>query len=244
MSRWQAFLIHLGISLTAFGAIAYCAVSIWYPDFLFTTDGGYQGLRLLLGVQLVVGPLLTLIVYRNGKRGLRTDLTIIGALQVACLSMGVWIVYAERPLAIVYVDGSFYTVSAQTFREVNEPIPDLDAFPGAYPKWLSVSLPQDYTEQSMIRGKMLGQGRMLATLSSRYVPFRMEDIDPREARTVSEILDRDRDTAATQLWLQAHAGSLDDYRYFPFGARYAFAYLGFDGTDGRFAGYLATPAPR
>jgi hypothetical protein len=244
VSRVQAFLIHVAISLAAFGAIVYVIVAVWYPDFLFETDGGWQGLRLLLAVDLVLGPLLTLIVYRAGKPGLRLDLTVIGVVQAACLVAGMWVVHAGRPLAIVYVDGSFYSVSAQSFIEADVQVPNLDSFPGAYPKWVTVDLPADYAEQSVIRGDMIGRGRMLATLSSHYIPFTPDQIDNREARTASEIVDRDRDIAASPSWLEAHGGTLADYRYFPFGARYAFAYLGFDLEDGRFVGYLRTPAPR
>lgn len=244
MSRVRAFLIHLGISLAAFGAIAYAIVAVWYPTFLFQTDGGWQGLRILLCVDLVIGPMLTLIVYKAGKPGLRFDLTTIGVLQVACLAAGVWIVHAERPLAIVYVDGSFYSLSAQSFIEVGVSVPNLDSLPGPYPKWVSVDLPKDYEEQSVLRGAMLGQGRMLATLADRYIPFEPSQVDNKEARSPQEITDRDRDTAAAQPWLEKYGGGLSDYRYYPFGARYAVAYLGFDAKDGRFVGYLKTPAPR
>ena len=171
MNRFHAFLIHLGISLSIFGVLAYLVVKVWYPDFFFQTDGGWQGLRLLLGVDLVLGPLLTLIVYRAGKPGLRFDLTVIGVVQFVCLAAGVWIVRGERPLAIVYIDGSFYSVTAQSFREIDVPVPNLDALPGRYPKWVSVKLPEDATEQSTVRGEMLGAGRMLSTVSERYVPF-------------------------------------------------------------------------
>ncbi len=244
MSRFQAFLIHLGISLSVFGVLAYLVVKIWYPDFFFQTDGGWQGLRLLLGVDLVLGPMLTLIVYRAGKPGLRFDLTVIGVVQTACLAAGVWIVHGERPLAIVYVDGSFYSVTAQSFREVDAPVPDLDALPGAYPKWVSVDLPEDATEQSTVRGEMLGAGRMLSTLSERYVPFDVAHVDDRESRALQEIKDQDRDSNALPRWLVEHGGSADDYRFFAFGARYVYSYLGFDTKSRRFVGLLNTPAPR
>ncbi|MGH8598873.1 MAG: hypothetical protein ACREXT_19675 [Gammaproteobacteria bacterium] len=244
MSRFQASSIHLGISLAVFAAIAYAVLAIWYPSFLFQTDGGSQGLRILLGVDLVMGPLLTLIVYRAGKPGLRFDLTTIGVLQAGCLAAGIWIVHSERPLAIVYVDGSFYSVSAQSFIEAGVLIPNLESLPGDYPKWVSVDLPKDYEEQSKLRGAMLGRNRMLATLADRYVPFDPSQIDNKEARSPDEIIDQDRDAAASPAWLEEHGGGLTDYRYYPYGARYAFAYLGFDAKDGRFVGYLKTPAPR
>jgi len=241
MNRIQAFLIHLGISLTIFGVLAYAVIAIWYPDFFFYTDGGWQGLRLLLGVDLVLGPLLTLIVYRAGKPGLRFDLAVIGAIQTACLAVGVWIVHGERPLAIAYVDGSFYSITAQSFRELDLPVPDLSRIPGKYPKWVKVAMPDDPEEQSVIREQMLRGGRMLATLSERYEPFDpSNDLDRTEARPLEEITDRDRDAQALRDFGDA---SVSNYEFFLFGARYAYAYLGFDTESNRFAGYLSTPAP-
>ena len=244
MSRYRAFLIHLGISLTLFGLLAWLVVEVWYPDFFFYTDGGWQGLRLLLGVDLVLGPLLTVIVYKAGKPGLRFDLSMIGLVQTACLAIGVWIVRDQRPLAIAYVDGSFYSVCAQSFREFDAPVPDLSAFPGSYPKWVTVTLPDDLDEQGAIRSEMLRTGRMLATLADRYTPFKASDVDPNEASPPTEIVDRDRFTNAVPRWSEMHGGHIEDYRFFRFGARYVAEYLGFDGASGRFLGPLATPSPR
>jgi hypothetical protein len=242
MHRTQAFLIHLGISLSIFAVLAYLVVKVWYPDFFFETDGGWQGLRLLLGVDLVLGPLLTLIIYRAGKPGLKFDLTAIGIIQATCLAAGVWIVHGERPLAVVYSDGSFYSVTAQSFREVNAPVPDLDAFPGPYPKWVSVKLPEDPGEQSKIRGAMFRGSRMLSTASDYYIPFEPQQIDVHEERSIKEITDWDRDSLSLPGWLKEHGGAPSDYRFFLFGARYVYAYLGFSVDNGQFIGFLNTPA--
>lgn len=244
MTKLRAFLIHLGISLSVFGVLAYLVLKIWYPDFFFETDGGWQGLRLLLGVDLVLGPLLTLIVFRAGKPGLAFDLTLIGIVQVVCLAAGVWIVHGERPLAIVYVDGSFFSVTAQSFKEVNVPVPDLDALPGPYPKWISVKLPKDYDAQSDIRREMLLSERMLSTRTENYAPFDPQDLSEKDARQAKEIEDQDRDSKALQPWLAEHGGEVGDYRFYLFGARYAYCYLGFDAKRERFAGILSSPAPR
>jgi hypothetical protein len=243
MSRYRAFLIHLAISLSVFGVLAYLVAEVWYPDFFFQTDGGWQGLRLLLGVDLVLGPLLTLIVYRAGKPGLRFDLTLIGIVQATCLAAGVWIVSGERPLAVVYVDGSFYSVTAESFNEVGAPVPDLTAIPGRYPKWVKVQLPEDYEEQSIIRGEMLRNNRMLATLSDRYVPFTPADLDDHEARNLSEVEDQDRNSHTLETWTSRHGGIPGDYLFFVFGARYKFAYLGFHAQPRQLAGFLDTRAP-
>jgi hypothetical protein len=84
MTKLRAFAIHFGISFLIFIGLAYFVVAIWYPGFFFESDGGWEGMRIIVGVDLVLGPLLTLIVYKHGKPGLRFDLTLIGLVQTVC----------------------------------------------------------------------------------------------------------------------------------------------------------------
>lgn len=105
-NRWQAFAIHLAISIVIFLLLA-AVIYRWYPGVLFKYDGGLEGIKLIAGVDLVIGPLLTLLVYNTAKKSLKKDLTIIGVLQIACLIGGMWTVYQTRPVAVVYADGAF-----------------------------------------------------------------------------------------------------------------------------------------
>ena len=92
MSRWQAFAIHLGISSLIFIGLAYLVFYHWYPDFFFDTDGGWEGMRIIVAVDLILGPCLTLIVFKAGKPGMKTDLIMIGVFQAVCLAAGVYVV--------------------------------------------------------------------------------------------------------------------------------------------------------
>ncbi|MGB5325305.1 MAG: hypothetical protein WBN40_07785 [Pseudomonadales bacterium] len=114
-TRWGAFGIHLAISVIIFIVLAAIIVFAWYPGFLFRTDGGWQGIRLIAGIDLVLGPLLTLIVYNRTKKSLPFDLAIIAAVQVTALAAGCWLVYQERPIAVVFADQRFSTMSQNSF---------------------------------------------------------------------------------------------------------------------------------
>ena len=81
--KLSAFLIHLGISAALVAALGSTAYLLWYPPPYFEFDGGMNVMRLLLVVDVVLGPLLTLVVFQRGKKGLRRDLAVIGALQLA-----------------------------------------------------------------------------------------------------------------------------------------------------------------
>lgn len=101
-NRFYAFLIHLLLS----GLVAVIAVIIvffvWYPTPLHTAVGVTRIFLILLSVDIVIGPILTLIVYKKDKPSLRFDLSVIVALQIAALSYGMYTVFNGRPAFIVF----------------------------------------------------------------------------------------------------------------------------------------------
>jgi hypothetical protein len=240
MSRYRAAAIHLGLSALIFCALAYLVLFVWYPDFLFETDGGWEGMRIIVLVDLVIGPLLTLIVFKAGKPGLKFDLSMIATTQAACMLAGIWIVYEGRPIAVVYVDGHFYSMAARAYRDVGVEPPDLSGYPGPEPKWVAVDLPTDVTEQSDVRSTMWRAGRPLATLVDRYKPFNPTLLEPAEAQTQDELLKSDQSDAISD-WLRRHGGDLADYTFYRFGGRYAYEYLGFSRETHDFVGVLPVP---
>jgi hypothetical protein len=246
MNRFGAFLVHLAISLVIFAVLAALVVYAWYPDFFFASDGGWQGIRIIVLVDLVLGPLLTLIVFdRRKPRGeLTRDLGIIATFQLACLVAGTWVVFAERPLALVYVDGRFYTMSADDYRNAGVPVPDLSALPGPWPKRVVVELPEDPAAQSEIRRRALMSRRSLRTLVEHYQPLTFDALQvEREAFDPAELQSRDQQTRQLPVWLAEHGGSLEDYAFFPFGSRYDYIFLGLSRENGEILGLLRTPAP-
>lgn len=111
-TRWGASGIHLVLSaLIAAGVLAFM-LAAWYPGPLFQAAGGNDLLLILVGVDVVIGPLITLVIYRPGKRGLKFDLAAIGVLQLAALAYGAHIVYLARPAFIVFVKDRFEVVTA------------------------------------------------------------------------------------------------------------------------------------
>lgn len=243
MTRLHAFLIHLGISLLIFAVLAAALLYWWYPGIFFETDGGWQGIRIIAAVDLVLGPCLTLVVYRSGKPGLAFDLTAIGVFQAICLTAGTWVVYNERPLAMVMVDDIFYSMTADDFREAGESPPDLSHFEGRGPKWVTVDLPEDVFELSDIRTRSITTDTPLRTLHERYKAFEPAHLDPERAMPLEDLNILDAEIHAIPTWLEEHGGTMADYAFYPFGTRYRFIHLGIDKRSGKVKGILETPAP-
>ena len=102
ISRRRAFLTHLALSATIVGIACAAIFFIWYPRPYFEATGAWHVLRVLIGVDLVLGPLLTLIVFKPGKWGLKFDLCAIALVQLAALIYGLTTIYEERPYFTVF----------------------------------------------------------------------------------------------------------------------------------------------
>jgi hypothetical protein len=188
MNRWTASAIHLGISLIVFVVLLGIIIGLWYPGILFSIDGGWSGLRLVMGVDVVLGPLLTLVVFKVGKPGLKFDLTCIAVAQIACMVAGVWIVYQERPLALVFAYDTFYSVSSQEFEDYEKDPGVLDQFSGSYPKFLFTELPENDISADIvsIRSQFIGDPLFMQTERYQSLPDDSTEIFRRETNVRTE----------------------------------------------------------
>jgi len=109
-SRWQAAAFHASLS-AAIGAVAFALMlGLWFPGELFRIAGGSTLIMILVGVDVVLGPLLTLVVFDPLKRLLRFDLALIATLQLVALGYGTWVMFEARPAYVVFVVDRFDVV--------------------------------------------------------------------------------------------------------------------------------------
>lgn len=112
MTRWKASFIHLLISIVLVGALLIVLLCTIYPPAIMGISKADKLVYLLAGVDVVIGPLLTLIVYKTGKPSLKFDLSVIALLQAAALAYGLFVVWQSRPVFMVAADDRFYLVYA------------------------------------------------------------------------------------------------------------------------------------
>lgn len=133
MTRWQAAGLHLSIS-AAIG-LAFVALTLWgwYPGPLFAASGAVGLLTILIPVDVVLGPLLTLLVFKSGKPSLKFDLTVIALLQFGALCYGAWVIAEARPAYVVFFGNQLKVVRAIDLAE-NRPW----AAPLLGPEWVAI----------------------------------------------------------------------------------------------------------
>jgi hypothetical protein len=105
MTKLKAALIHLLISVFIVGSLSLLIVYIWYPKPFFTISGVSMPLKLLIFVDVIIGPLLTFVVYKKNKKSLKFDLSVIAIMQLAALIYGANTIYQGRPSLLVMNNG-------------------------------------------------------------------------------------------------------------------------------------------
>lgn len=149
LNRWQAFGIHLAISIAIFLILLAIIIFYWYPG-IFINAGGWQGIKIVAGIDIILGPMLTLIVFNPIKKELSRDLTIIAVLQFSSLSVGTWLISQERPLLQVMAEKSMYIITHADLKLFDIDPAFADKIPGPYPKAVFLELPEDSAQISKL----------------------------------------------------------------------------------------------
>jgi len=112
--RFKASAIHLGLSLSVASLAALLVFGLWYPYPYRDTSGGRELFLIVITVDVILGPLITLAVFnRNKPRSeLVRDLTVVGLIQLAALVYGLWTVFVARPVHLVFEYDRFRVVHA------------------------------------------------------------------------------------------------------------------------------------
>jgi hypothetical protein len=120
--RWRekfvATGIHFLVTLLLAAVAAALIFLLWYPDPFQQMIGGTELFLLVVGCDLALGPLLSLVVYdsRKPRRELFTDYIVIGLIQVAALVYGVMVVASARPAYMAFSGDRFEVVTAGDLR--------------------------------------------------------------------------------------------------------------------------------
>lgn len=248
-SRAVAFAIHLSLSLLVFSTLVAMMLLYWFPGELFFIDGGWQGLKLVAMVDLVLGPALTLILYKPGKPKLVMDMSVVAAVQIAALGYGFYTTYHQRTVAIVYAEKGFNTLSASDNRQADEQLLSLDLNPQPLPPTalLDVPLlltpeptPEEYGKylENMLNGFPGPQER-----SDQYVPVASHhDSMAQDALDRQQLVERGAMDVIEQA-LEKQSLDAEAVEFYRFKARYANGIAIFDPEDMRIVDFVTLDAP-
>ena len=141
--KLKAALVHLAISAFVITTFLLLTFFIWYPSSYAEMNGLKNIIHLLIGIDLILGPLLTFIIFKKGKSSLKFDLTVIAIIQLAALSYGAIAVYQGHPVYVVYAGDRFELVSAVDVNPEKAKIDEFKVSTFGFPKVAYAKMPDD-----------------------------------------------------------------------------------------------------
>ena len=241
-NRWTAFGAHLLLSALIAATVFGLVMWLWYPAPYFSAMGGDGLLRLIVGVDVALGPLVTLIIFDTKKPRLRQDLAIVAALQVTALAYGSYVMFEARPVYSVFVKDRFETVAANTIdrNSLDKARDAFHALPLTGPRVVVANLPKDPGEQLEITMRAIAGGGDVANLPHLYEPYtNAAERIARAARPLVSLSQRGRPQAtAVNDFLTANGGAGRSLGYLPVrGRSHDFTAI-VDRKTGEIVGYL------
>lgn len=171
--RGLAALIHFGVTLALSGIAAGIIFFVWFPDSLATLVGGTTLFLMVLGVDLALGPLISLVIYSSAKprRELIIDYTVVGIVQVAALIYGMYAVAVSRPVFVGFFVDQLEIVTAVELAESDlKEGGKFGSLSWTGPKLVAMTLPADTEERNRIMFSAVG-GKDANLMPKYYQPY-------------------------------------------------------------------------
>jgi hypothetical protein len=186
MTRYAAAATHFALSALIGTILLALFWFVWYPSPMLLAIGGHEIFLLILGIDVVLGPLLTLIVFRSGKKSLKFDLAVIALMQVGAMAYGVSVLLEGRPAYVAALGDKFQVVQAVEVIDANLEKAKT-TLPWWGPKWVGTKAPEGRYDIDAVRDvTVIGGGRgHFPQLHTPYESMAQEML--KKSRPVSEL---------------------------------------------------------
>lgn len=171
--RLKFFLFHLSISVLIALLVIVIVFFFWYSSPLAKAIGVTHIFLMLLAIDIIIGPVLGFIVYKQGKKSLKMDLGIIIIIQLAALFYGIYSIFEGRPAWLAYNVDRFELVRNNEIVDdsIADAMPQFKQSSILKPQYVAVELAKDIKQRnSDMFAEVLG-GISLAQRPERYVPL-------------------------------------------------------------------------
>lgn len=148
--KLKAFGWHLLASLLIAAVSLGVIFFVWYPQPLYQATGVIKIFLIMLGIDIILGPLLTFIVYKPKKRTLKFDLAVIVLIQLAAFAYGFYHVYDGRPAWIAYNVDRFDLVKNNEIdkRKLTEALPTYQKVSHSGARYVAAIIPKEDSDKS------------------------------------------------------------------------------------------------
>lgn len=171
--RIKAFLIHLAVSISISALGLLLVFTIWHPNPLQKAVDVTHIFLIMLAVDAILGPLLTLAIANanKSKKMLKIDFSIIAIVQLTAYLYGMYSIAQSRPVWIAYDAGVFELVQANSVHNTDKAKPEFQYNSWLSPKWVAIRPYTNAQEQFQRMQNELANGISPSMQANLYEPI-------------------------------------------------------------------------
>jgi hypothetical protein len=218
MTRARLFSLRIGATLGALVLLFATVRLLWFPGGYFQIFGIPKLLLVAAVAAIVAGPVLSTVVYKPGKKGLKSDLVVLAVIEFVIWGWAAYEFSERRPVFAVFAVDRFEAVAATEIDLAQIRYPGLSHWPATAPRLVYAELPTDPEVMSRLIDETVLYG--MADIDRRpefWKPYPQGIAVLKQAAQPLQTLLTSGDTRAPYVrrWLRKQSLLADDFLYLP-----------------------------
>lgn len=165
---------------------------IWYPTPLATAVGVTHIFLMMLAIDVIIGPILGLLIYKEDKKTLKLDLSIIITIQIIALCYGIYGIEQGRPAWLAFNVDRFEMVRKNEIIQdhLGQAKQQFQSPSWLKPQFVAVKFASNSEERNQNMFEEVFAGISLAQRPERYVNFAQAKVQIKQrAKNLEELKD-------------------------------------------------------
>lgn len=208
--------IHLLLSLVVISLAIGLIIYYWFPNSLVHVSNFKEIALLIVSIDLILGPLLTFIIFKPKKKGLKFDLSAIATFQACALVYGLFTLYQAHPVYIAFNIDRFTLVSAIEAKPENALNNEFNVSKYALPKLVVAKIPEGEKARSDFLIEVMSGSPDVAFRPDLYQPYE-DNISDILAKSLDPniIFSDEKPKEKLEAFIKKYGKSKEDYAYLP-----------------------------
>ncbi len=214
--KLKASFIHLGISFLLVSLIIGSIFFFFFPQLFINISDFKEVATILISVDLILGPLLTFIVFQPNKKSLKFDLSVIATIQLSALLYGAYSLYQVHPVFITFTVDRFTIISAKDTEPEKAKYDEFNVSKLTTANLAFAKMPEDVEKRNEVT--------ITAAMGGKDLDQRIEYYEPYNNH-ISEILDKSFDSSVILMgsksdkelltFIKKHEGNIEKFAFLP-----------------------------
>ena len=214
--KLKASLIHLALSIVLVGLVIGSIVFLFFPQLFIHISDFKEIASIIISVDLILGPLLTFVVFQPNKKSIKFDLSVIAALQFSALVYGAYALFEVHPVYITFNVDRFTIISAKDAEPEKAQYDEFKVSKLATAKLAFAKMPEDQAKRNEIILTAAMGGGDLDQRVEYYEPYN-ENISHILAMGIDKkiIISSAKTDKNIKSFIDKHQNTIDEFVFLP-----------------------------